>query len=260
MTRRVRRIAFELILPIALILIYQWWSSRAADPYFPTVPRIATAFKKMWIGDGITQHVVPSLWNLTRGYVLGVVGGLIAGIAVGLVPWLYQAFSPVIAFVLTLPPVALLPLFIVAFGIGSALQVGIIVFAVFFSIMVNTAVGLRSVDPVLRDMASSFRLPGWRRLTNVLLPAAAPQILAAARSSLSVALLVMVVSELVGASRGIGAATLVAQQSFQYPEMWAGMVLLAILGYVLNHLFGVIERPLLRRLGVSSDTGHRSNP
>jgi ABC-type nitrate/sulfonate/bicarbonate transport system permease component len=166
---------------------------------------------------------------------------------------------PVIAFSLTLPPVALLPLFIVAFGIGPELQIGIIVFAVFFTIAVNTVVGLRSVDPTLHDMASSFRISGVRRLTNVLLPAAAPQILAAARSALSVALLVMVVSELVGASRGIGAATFVAQQSFQYPQMWAGMVLLAFLGYGLNRLFTVVERPLLRRLGVTAEDHQEGN-
>ena len=209
----------------------------------------------MWIGDGITEHIVPSLWNLARGYVAGVAGGVLAGIIVGRVPTLWRTFSPAISFVLTLPPVALLPLFIVAFGIGSALQVGIIVFAVFFTLLVNTAVALRDVDPTLHDMAAAFRIRGLRRLGTVLLPAAAPQILAASRSSLSVALLVMVVSELVGASRGIGAATLVAQQSFQYPEMWAGMVLLAFLGYTLNRLFTMCERPLLRRLGVATEAG-----
>jgi ABC-type nitrate/sulfonate/bicarbonate transport system permease component len=257
---RVRRIGFELVLPVVLIAVYQWWASGADDPYFPPIGEIAAAFREMWIGDGFTQHVLPSLWNLARGYVAGVAAGIVGGVVIGRVPALWQAFAPAISFVLTLPPVALLPLFIVAFGIGSALQVGIIIFAVVFTVLVNTAVALRDVDPTLHDMAASFRIGGVRRLCAVLLPAAAPQILAAARSSLSVALLVMVVSELVGASRGIGAATLVAQQSFEYPEMWAGMVLLAILGYSLNRLFTVCERPLLRRLGVAIESGDRMNP
>jgi sulfonate transport system permease protein len=257
---RVRRISFELVLPITLVVLYQWWASNADNPYFPPVQEIASSFREMWIGDGITQHILPSLWNLARGYVAGVVGGMAGGIVIGRVPALWRAFAPVISFVLTLPPVALLPLFIVAFGVGSALQVGIIVFAVFFTVLVNTAVALRDVDPTLHDVAASFRIRGVRRLCTVLLPAAAPQILAASRSSLSVALLVMVVSELVGASRGIGAATLVAQQSFQYSDMWAGMVLLAFLGYGLNRLFTTCERPLLRRLGVATESGERSTP
>lgn len=257
---RLRRIGFELVLPVLLVLVYQWWASGADDPYFPPVQEIADAFREMWIGDGITDHIVPSLWNLARGYVGGVAAGVVGGVVIGLVPALWRAFAPAISFVLTLPPVALLPLFIVAFGIGSALQVGIIIFAVVFTVLVNTAVALRDVDPTLHDMAASFRIGGVRRLCTVLLPAAAPQILAASRSSLSVALLVMVVSELVGASRGIGAATLVAQQSFQYPEMWAGMVLLAILGYTLNRLFTICERPLLRRLGVAVEAGEGSTP
>jgi ABC-type nitrate/sulfonate/bicarbonate transport system permease component len=255
---RVRRIAFELVLPVALLIVYQLWASAADDPYFPTIGEIASAFREMWIGDGITEHIVPSLWNLARGYALGVALGVVGGIAVGRSDLLWRAFAPVISFVLTLPPVALLPLFIVAFGIGPALQVGIIVFAVVFTVLVNTAVGLRDVDPTLIDMSSAFRIGGLRRLSTVLLPAAAPQILASARTSLSVALLVMVVSELVGASRGIGAATLVAQQSFQYDRMWAGMVLLAILGYTLNRMFTVVERPLLRRLGVADETGRNT--
>jgi sulfonate transport system permease protein len=257
---RLRSIGFELVLPVVLIALYQWWASSTDNPYFPTIQEIASSFREMWIGDGITEHIVPSLWNLARGYVAGVVGGMACGILIGRVPALWRMFAPAISFVLTLPPVALLPLFIVAFGIGSALQVGIIVFAVFFTILVNTAVALRDVDPTLHDMAASFRISGVRRLCTVLLPAAAPQILAASRSSLSVALLVMVVSELVGASRGIGAATLVAQQSFQYADMWAGMVLLAILGYSLNRLFTTCERPLLRRLGVATESGGRNTP
>jgi ABC-type nitrate/sulfonate/bicarbonate transport system permease component len=255
MRRRVGLVALELAVPVALVAAYQWWAARGKNPYFPTVGRIASAFRKMWFGDGFRDDVLPSLSNLAKGYLGGLVLGIAAGVVLWRVPLLRRALSPVISFVLTLPPVALVPLFIVAFSIGTALQVGIILYAAFFAVAVTTADALRSVDHQLVDMAASFRVRGWRRLVHVMLPAAAPAILGVARSTLGVSLLVMIVSELVGASQGIGVATLTAQQSFQYPEMWAGMVLLAVLGYLLNRLFSLVERPILRRVSVAEQLG-----
>lgn len=252
MTAAARSLALQLLAPVLLVVGYQRWAAQADDPYFPTVPEIVSAFREMWVGEGFTNHVVPSLWNLGRGYALGLALGIGCGLLIGLHDRLGRVVAPIVAFCLTLPAVAVLPMFIIVLGIGSSLQVGIIVFAVFFTVLVNTADGVRAMDPGLHDVARSFGIAGARRTLAIVLPAAGPQILAAARTSVSVSLLVMVVSELVGASRGIGAATLLAQQDFQYARMWAGMVLLAVLGYVLNALFAVVERPLLRRLGVAS--------
>ena len=252
---RLGRIALELVLPVVLVLSYQWFASSRKNPYYPTVGKIVSAFRSMWIGDGFREHIIPSLSNLFRGYVLGLVLGVGVGILLWRIPILRRALSPLFAFVLTLPPVALLPLFIIAFSLGSALQVGIILYAVFFGMAIITADSLRVVDSQLVDMAASFKVRGWRRLFQVMLPAAAPPILGAARATLGVSLLVMIVSELVGASRGIGVATLTAQQSFQYPQMWAGMVLLAVLGYLFNRLFSLIERPILKRVSVAEQLG-----
>jgi sulfonate transport system permease protein len=253
--QRFGRLGLELVLPAALIGGYQLWASRAKNLYFPTIGTIARAFKRMWWGDGFRDNIIPSLTNLAKGYLGGVILGLLAGIVLWRVPILRRALAPVISFVLTLPPVALIPLFIVAFSLGETLQVGIILYAVFFNIAVTTADAMRAVDPSLSDTAASFQIKGWRRLVQVMLPAATPTILGAARASLSIALLVMIVSELVGAARGIGVATLTAQQSFEYPQMWAGMVLLAVLGYGLNRLFTLIERPLLKRVSVAEQLG-----
>ncbi len=254
---RLKRMGIELVVPVLLLVGYQLWSSHHRSPYFPTIPKIAKAFQKMWIGEGFRRDIVPSLGNLAKGYLIGLLLGVLIGVALGRHQALRRALSPLIAFTLTLPPVALLPLFIVFFGISAALQVGIIIFAVFFTMVVNTADAMAATDPTLHDVASSFGIRGVRRLAQVILPATTPQVLAAARSSLSIALLIMVVSELVGASRGIGVATLTAQQSFQYSRMWAGMVLLAMLGYGLNFLFTLLEDPILERLGFPSGSTRR---
>lgn len=253
--RRAWPVLWSLILPITIVVAYQWWSSHAHNPYFPTIPEMVESFAETWIGPGFVDNVVPSLFNLARGYVIGLALGVLGGVALGRTVWLRRAADPVIAFFLTLPTVALLPLFLIVFGIGTMLQISSIAIAVFFYVLVTTADAIRTIEPMLLDVSSSFRVRGWRRLVFVLVPSAVPQILSAARVTLSFAILVMVVSEMIGTSRGIGVVTLLAQQDFDYRQMWAGMLLLAILGVGLNAAFSAGERRLLTRAGYTATKG-----
>lgn len=247
--KRVGAWAWMLVLPVIMIVAYQLWSGSANNPYFPSLPEMGSAFVETWTGQGFSRHVLPSLANLARGYVLGLVLGVLAGVALGRLPHLRLAANPLISFILTIPAVALLPIFLIVLGIGPQLQIGVIVVAVVFYVMVTTADAIRGTEPMLLETADIFHIGGWRRLFLVLVPSAVPAILSSARVTLSLAILVMVVSEMIGASRGIGAVTLLAQQSFAYDQMWAGMLLLALLGVGLNALFSLIERFILVRAG-----------
>ena len=114
-----------------------------------------------------------------------------------------------------------------------------------FPILLNTIDGVRSVERGLEDVARTFRLTRRQRIFQIQLPSAAPQIFAGMRISLAFAFIMMIVTEMVGATSGIGFVTLNAQQSFQVPLMWAGMLLLGILGALLNVLFLMLERRVL---------------
>ncbi|MER7130062.1 ABC transporter permease [Streptosporangium saharense] len=260
MPRRLGSFAWQAVLPVFLVLGYQVAASAARDPFFPALPDIWQAFVTSWTGPGFTRDVAPSLIDLFAGYVLGVAGGLAGGIVLGRAPRVRATLNPLVSFALTLPPVALLPLFLMLLGIGPQMQIGVIAFSVFFTLLINTTEGLRSADPALGDLSAVYRIGGLRRLLVVQLPAAAPYILAAMRTCLSTAVLVMVVSEMVGASQGIGAQTLLAQQSFAYEQMWAGMLLLAVLGCLLNTLFTLAERAVLRRAGLLPATSTGARP
>ncbi|MBG0566410.1 ABC transporter permease [Actinoplanes aureus] len=252
---RLTGLLWQAILPAALIAGYQFWAVRAHNPYFPPLGAIAREFRATWLGPGFTEHVLPSLWNLVRGYLIGLLAGVAGGVLLGRVRVLRDLLGPLVGFFLTLPAVALLPIFVIALGIGATMQVGVIVFSVFFVVLVNTTAGMRAVDAALIDVGRAYRIGPLRRLFLLLLPAAAPYIVAAARTALSIAVLVMVVSEMVGAPYGIGAVTLLAQQEFQYARMWAGMVLLALLGYSLNAAFALVERFTVGRWGMVATTG-----
>ena len=248
------RVVWASILPVILVAAYGWWAGSAANPYFPPIGRMLTSFVDTWVGAGFTQHVVPSLWNLVRGYIAGLALGVLGGVAIGRLPRVRAALDPEVNFVLTIPAVALLPLFLILLGVGSQLQVVMIAFSVFFYVLVTTANAIRGIEPVLLDTAAVFRVQGWRRLLLVYIPSAIPEIVSAARVTLSMAVLVMVVSEMSGASRGIGAVTLLSQQSFAYDTMWAGMLLLALIGIGSNALFAALERAVLTRVGDEQPT------
>lgn len=238
-------------LPLVLVLAYQLWASSAESPFFPTVGVIFRAFFDTWGGDGFVENVVPSLTNLAVGYISGVVLGLAIGVLLSKTNIIRIAVTPIISFLLALPAVALVPLFITVAGIGPAMSQSIIAFAVTLYVLVNTVDGLVNVDSGLVDVNHVFRIRGWRQIFLVLLPSIAPRLLGAGRAALSLSILIMVVSEMVGASSGIGAVTLLSQQSFQYSTMWAGMVMVAVLGIGLNALYLMFERPMLRRSGIS---------
>jgi ABC-type nitrate/sulfonate/bicarbonate transport system permease component len=248
------RVLGPLVLPALLIVAYQLFSMHHHSLFFPSVPAIAHAFVATWGPTGLRQDVGPSLYNLGVGYLAGLTLALAVGLVVARREWLYLVVEPLVAFFLSLPPITLIPIFLVLFGIGNAMQQSLIAFAVFFQVFVNTTDGLRSTNATLQHTAAIYRVRRWRKILLIDLPAASPQILAGARTALSLAVLVMIVSELVGAPHGIGAVTLDAQNGFNYPVMWAGMVLTALLGIVLNALFSLAERPFLRRSGLSEAT------
>jgi ABC-type nitrate/sulfonate/bicarbonate transport system permease component len=110
----------------------------------------------------------------------------------------------------------------------------------------NTTDGMDGLDPTLLETVRSYEISGLDRMRLVILPAIAPRVCAGLRISLSLAVLILIVAEMLGSSNGIGFFVLQAQQSFAIPQMWAGTLLLGLLGYSLNAGFGVFERRALR--------------
>jgi len=247
---RLRRLAASLVVPVLLILSYQQYATARHNLYFPSLARIDHAFAVTWGWHGLVKDAFPSLQNLFIGYFWGLAVALAAGVVIAQVWWLKTACEPILAFFLALPAVALLPIFLIVFGIGAPMHQFLIAQAVFFQVLVNTVDGMASIDAALIESADVFSIRGWRRLMLIRLPAAAPQILGGARAALSIAVLVTIVSELVGSVHGIGVVVLNAQDNFDFPVMWAGMVFAAIVGIGLNFLFTLLERPFIRRSGL----------
>ena len=243
---RVRNIALQLWLPIAIVAIWWVWSASAGSIFYPPLEDILKRFRELWLFDRVSGDVWPTLRNMLLGYGIASVAGIGLGVAIARVRLLREAARPLVYFANSVPPIALIPIAIVLLGFGPSTRVVVIAFSALFPTLLATVDGVRALDPVLEDVARVTRLRWRERFFGVILPSAGPQIFAGLRVSLQVAFIVMISSEMLGSTQGIGFLTIQAQQSFAITDMWAGMLLLGVLGVLFNFAFLVVERRILR--------------
>lgn len=229
---------------VPLLLLAAWWfgSANSTNPFFPPLADIVAEFQRLWIFDHFASDILPSVGNFLIAYVIACIVGIALGIALGLVKQLFWILDPIVQFVRSIPAVALLPIFIATMGFGNEVRIFAIALASIFPVLISTIDGVRATEPLLLETSRVYRLTRWEQLRHIYVPAASPQIFAGALVSLQVAFIVMITSEMMGSARGIGAMTLLAQGSFDVRGMWAGIVLLGILGYLANLLFVTVRR------------------
>ena len=233
---------------VALVALWQLVTTLNTSVFFPTFTTIADRFVHAWLTNAIAiqGQLLPSMVRLLAGWFLAVAIGVSVGTLVGASANLSDFIEPSAQFLRAIPPPALIPLFIVLFGIGDSMKVAMIAFGVVWPILVNTIDGVRSVDPLHLDTGRIYRIGAWDRLFRIILPSAAPKIFAGLRVSLSIAVILMVISEMIATINGVGFTLVQAMRTFRTLDMWASIVLLGIIGYGLNLILGVVERRVLR--------------
>ncbi|HWL96036.1 MAG TPA: ABC transporter permease [Nocardioidaceae bacterium] len=242
----VRRVVLALGLPV--VLFATWWFASAGSTSFfwPPLSEILAAFADTWLNsDRITADVVPSLLRLLVGYSLALVLGIGLGVAVGSSRVLRATLEPVLEFFRAIPPPVLVPILMLFAGIGNEMKVLVIVSGCIWPVLLNTVEGVRGLDEVLSDTARCYGLGRLARLRHLTLRGASPQIAAGARQALSIAIILMVISEMFAASNGVGFTIVQFQRTFAIPEMWSGIILLGLIGITLAFLFRLVESRLL---------------
>jgi ABC-type nitrate/sulfonate/bicarbonate transport system permease component len=242
---RLADVALGLLVPVLLLVAYDVWARSADDFFFPPLGEVGATFADEWLFARVPTDLLPSLGRMLAGYAIAVAVGVALGTLLGFSRTLSTALDPVLQFLRALPPPALIPVSLLVFGAGDGAKVFLIALGALWPVLLNTVDGVRGVDPTALDMARSYRVPAHARLTRLVLPAALPRIFAGARTALAIAIILMVVSELVGADNGVGYFVQLSQRGFDIPEMWAGTVLLGLLGFGLNAVFVAVERRVL---------------
>jgi ABC-type nitrate/sulfonate/bicarbonate transport system permease component len=245
-TYRTLKIAAEITVPLAILLAWQLWTASAHSIKFPRLSTILVDFQHMWLFSQFGTNVVPSLERIGAGFAIGVVLGIALGIPIGLSPTLRKLSTPHIEYWRAMPPPALLPISIILLkSIGDRQKISFIAFFCLFPVLLNTIDGVRSIDPTLIETARSYGVPRFDRIRRLVLPAALPQIMAGMRNSLALAVIMMVLSEYFSSTSGVGYVLLISKNTFQLGPMWAAIVLIGVLGYLLNLVFLLVEHRVL---------------
>jgi ABC-type nitrate/sulfonate/bicarbonate transport system permease component len=246
------------LLPLVLLVAVWEAATRAADStFFPPPSQIVRRMRELWL-SGPADHlyltseagdsIAPSLGRMFLALALSIVVGVVLGIALGRSQRVLAYLQPLLQFARVIPPPTLVPVFIVLFDLGTQMQVASIIFSAIWPILLNTADGARSVDPVQMDTAQVFRLSALDRIRFVIVPSALPKIFAGLRLALSLSLILMVFSELLpGTSDGLGFMLTNAQSQSDLGTLWSVIVLLGVLGYLFNSILLVVERRVLAR-------------
>jgi sulfonate transport system permease protein len=234
-------------LPVPIIVLGLWWilSANSTSPYWPPLQVISQTFVETWFFEHFWSDLIPSLIRFVAGFSIALVTGVGLGLVCGLMPTLRRAVDPLIDFMRSLPQPALIPILIILVGIDTTMKVFIIALSSIWPILLNTIDGVRAVESEKAAFAKIYRLSRGQWLMRIVLPAASPQIFVGARLSLAIALIMMVVSEMIASTNGLGYFILISQQTFSIPEMWAGITMLGIVGYLVTVLFVQVESRFL---------------
>lgn len=176
------------------------------------------------------------------GFLLSVVFGVLLAVVIVSSKKIERPVFSLLVALNSIPKVALAPLFVVWMGTGPEPKVAIAVMLAIFAIVIDTVLGLRSVDPDMINLARVGRASGWQILTKVRLPCALPSIFAGLKVAISLALIGAIIGEFVGSSSGLGFAILTAQGQFDTPSLFVSLVLLIAMGSILFSLMEAIER------------------
>lgn len=243
---RIAKSALE-IFALPLLVFVAWYGISAFNStvFFPPLSAILEQFAVLWTGERLYLDVLPSIGRLLGGYLLACLVGVVLGVALGLSWRARSAAEPVLEFFRAVPPPVLVPVLILLLGFGDGMKIWVIVAGAVWPILLNTIDGVRGYDEVLGDTAKVYQFSWWGRLTRMVLPGAMPRIFAGARQGLSIAIILMVISEMFAATNGLGAAIILFQRSFAIPQMWSGVLLLGIIGFALSMVFELIERRVL---------------
>ena len=192
------------------------------------------------------KHLVPSISRLILGSLIGISLGITIGTLIGLFSYIRSGLVPVIAAIFPIPKIALLPLFVIWFGIGEGSKYALIALGSFTPTVVATYGAVDNVDRTLIRMGQSFGLSWTSIVRKIVLPGAMPGILSGLRISLAISIILLVAAEMLGAEFGIGAYILEAGSLYDLERLFTGVAILSALGVTVSVLIGMLEQKVLK--------------
>ncbi|MGW5311194.1 ABC transporter permease [Nocardia thailandica] len=249
---RAGRVVLRVVKPLlAFVLLLGAWELAPRfgivdEVFLPPFSTVVEAFAELVSNGQMGEHVSASLTRSLVGFSIALVIAVPVGIAIAWYKPVSDFLNPVLELFRNTAALALLPVFVLILGIGETSKIALISYATFFPILLNTITGVRTVDPLLIKSAVSLGFSPIQLFGKVILPAAIPSIFTGIRMAAAGSILVLIAAEMIGARAGLGYLITAAQQNFQIPQMYAGIVAISLIGLGFNFALVALERRLSR--------------
>ena len=236
---------------LAFIMLFIAWELGSrfgviSNLVLPAPSEALAALVQLFNSGMLFKHLSASLQRFVLGWSIGSLAGVAVGLMIGLISIARAGLSPLVSAIFPIPKIALLPLFIIWFGIGEGSKVATILFGTFFPTVIATYSGVDNVDRGLILMGQSFNLSRFAIVWKIIIPGALPAILSGFRISASIGIILLVAAEMIGAEFGVGAYILLAGSLMQTDQLIAGVSILSVMGLTMAWLIGRAESYFLR--------------
>jgi ABC-type nitrate/sulfonate/bicarbonate transport system permease component len=235
------------LLPLALFLIAWQFIQPGPSPYFPGPVEWWTAGLGLAHRADLLTAFMSTASTFVIGLALAIVIGSIIGILMGVSPLVNRALQPSLEFMRAIPPPATVPVAGLLIGYNEPMKLVVIVLAALWPILLNTSSAVRQIDPLLLDVARSFRLSVWEKTWRITVPSVVPALLLGIRVAIPLTIILALLVEMLTSLPGIGALMIQSQRNFQSSEVYALLVLIGLFGFLVNDVFLLIETFILRR-------------
>lgn len=245
--------------PAALLLacFAAWWMIAAAElvePYLVPSPG-ATLDVLTGKADYIWQHTWVTTYETLLGFLIAVVVGVFAAVVMVYSATVEKTLYPILLFAQVVPKIAIAPLFVVWLGFGIAPKILIAVLIAFFPVVISMVTGLKAVDPEMLQLSSTMGASPWQTFVKIRMPASLPHLFSGLKVAVTLAVTGAVVGEFVGANEGLGYVILQANGNLDTPMLFAGLLVMSLIGVVLFVLVEIAEKLLLPWHASRRETG-----
>jgi NitT/TauT family transport system permease protein len=247
-TRSIRRWLLPVAAPIAAILLWQLASGTVIDPFLlPAPTTVAAGLGELAANGTLQESVAISLFRILSGWLVGSALAIPIGLLVGTSLTARQVIDPFVHFFRFVPAIALITLFIMWLGVREESKVGLIAYATGFIVLVNTASGVGAIPPDKVDAARCLGAGRWQVFAHVIAPASVPFVFTGMRIAMATAFVVIVGAEIIAANSGLGYLVWTSRLYFRIDWVFAGVIVIGVLGFLTDRAWGWIGRHLFGR-------------
>ncbi|MFQ0815147.1 taurine ABC transporter permease [Brucella anthropi] len=233
--------------PIVLLMIWEL-AARAGlvdQRFFPAPSKIFDSFLSLVRDGSLWEHTSTTVIRLFWGALCGGIPALIIGVVIGLSRPLKAVVDPLIAATYPIPKSAIYPLLLLICGLGEASKITMVAIGVFYPVLINTATGVMEINKIFLDVGRNFGASRWQVFTTIALPGAVPHIMSGIKLGIGLGLMLIAIAEMIGSKSGLGYMIWNAWELLSVEQMYVGLLVIALLGYILSVVLTEIERKLV---------------